>query len=110
MMLKEYLEHFGYHVTEARDGAEVLNEVYRNRPNLILMDIQMPKLDGMEAILRLRADPNFESVPIVAVTALAMPGDRERVLIAGANEYISKPFRLQEMMKIVKSFLNPAPS
>ncbi len=71
LMLKEYLEHFGYHVIEARDGVEVLDMVHRYYPDLILMDIQMPKLDGVEAILRLRADPKFESVPIVAVEVKA---------------------------------------
>jgi len=69
------------------------------------MDIQMPVMDGLEATRRLRSDLRFASVPIIALTALAMPGDRERCLEAGANEYMSKPVRLKELRKVIENFL-----
>jgi CheY-like chemotaxis protein len=74
-------------------------------PDIILMDIQMPKMDGLEAIRRLRAATKSVSVPIIAVTALAMPGDRERCLEAGANEYISKPVSLKGLVKTINTLL-----
>ncbi len=70
-------------------------------PDLILMDIQMPKMDGLEATRRLRSDPRFRSTPIVALTALAMPGDKERCLEAGVNEYLSKPVSLKLLATMI---------
>lgn len=65
----------------------------------------MPEMDGLEAIRRLRTTPKFDSVPIIALTALAMPGDRERCLAAGANEYMSKPVRLKMLVKMIRELL-----
>jgi CheY-like chemotaxis protein len=72
------------------------------------MDIQMPALDGLEAIRRLRVDPRFDSTPIIALTALAMPGDRERCLEAGASEYMSKPVSLKMLIKTISDLLKLA--
>jgi CheY-like chemotaxis protein len=69
------------------------------------MDIQMPNLDGLEATRRLRADPQFRTVPIIALTALAMPGDRERCLAAGATDYITKPVSLKKLTRIIDKYL-----
>jgi len=75
------------------------------QPDLILMDIQMPGVDGLEATRHLRANPRFASTPIIALTALAMSGDRERCLLAGANEYMSKPVGLKELTKRIEDLL-----
>jgi CheY-like chemotaxis protein len=72
------------------------------------MDIQMPELDGLEATRRIRAIPELAQVPIIAVTALAMPGDRERCLEAGANEYLSKPLRLRELAEVIERLMDKA--
>jgi CheY-like chemotaxis protein len=72
------------------------------------MDIQMPGVDGLEAIQRIRADSDLAGIPIIALTALAMPGDRERCLAAGANEYVSKPVRLRTLLNAVETHLPAA--
>ncbi len=74
-------------------------------PDLILMDIQMPVMDGLAAISQLRLDPSFVDVPIIALTALAMEGDRDRCLAAGANEYISKPIKLKQLDTVMQKLL-----
>lgn len=102
MVVRDYLEHYGYQVFVARNGREVLANVQEISPHLILMDIQMPELDGFEATRTLRSMPGFATVPIIALTAFAMPGDRERCLEAGMDEYLSKPVNLQLLLKMVR--------
>jgi len=106
MMIKDYLEVAGYNVTTAQDGVDGIEKAHLIRPDLILMDIQMPRLDGIEATKKLRADPRFKYIPIIALTALAMPSDRERCLEAGMDEYISKPVNLKALVKIVNKCLS----
>ena len=101
----EYLEDHGYEVVVAHDGLEAIERAQTTHPDLILMDIQMPSLDGLEATRRLRADPRFATTPIVALTALAMPGDQERCLEAGADEYMSKPVNLKLLLQTVERLL-----
>lgn len=105
MILGDYLEGKAYHMIYARNGEEALEKAKAALPDLILMDIQMPVLDGLEATRRLRADPRFASVPIIALTALAMRGDRERCLEAGATEYISKPVNLKQLIEMINHLL-----
>jgi CheY-like chemotaxis protein len=105
MMLGEYLESRGYEVIIARDGLEALAKAEDILPHLIIMDIQMPEMDGLEAIQHLRADPRFISTPVIALTALAMSGDRERCLEAGANEYMSKPVSLKTLAEKIQEIL-----
>jgi signal transduction histidine kinase/CheY-like chemotaxis protein len=107
MMLQDYLESAGYKVVVAEDGLEGIEQAKRTHPDLILMDIQMPRIDGFEATRRLRSDPEFEYTPIIALTALAMPNDRERCLAAGMDEYISKPVNLKRLLKIIQGCLTP---
>jgi CheY-like chemotaxis protein len=105
LTLKDYLESYGHKILTAHDGAEAIEIAAATHPDLILMDIQMPVMDGLEAIRRLRAAGESASVPIIALTALAMPGDRERCLEAGANEYISKPVSLKILRQKIMSLL-----
>jgi signal transduction histidine kinase len=105
LTIGEYLESHGYEVMNAQDGLQAIEMAEKINPKLILMDIQMPALDGLEAIRRLRKNPRFASTPIIALTALAMPGDRERCLEAGANEYMSKPVSLKALVKTMDDLL-----
>ena len=86
----------------ARNGEDAIAQVKRNNLDLILMDIQMPKMNGLDAIRHIRADRTVTQIPIIALTAFAMPGDRDRCLQAGANEYLSKPVRLKTLVHTIK--------
>jgi PAS domain S-box-containing protein len=102
----DYLRDLGCVVVVAGDGQEALELAATTRPALILMDIQLPKMDGLEATRRLRAMPDFAATPIIALTALAMPGDRERCLAAGASAYLTKPFSLRELLALMRDLLH----
>ncbi len=103
--INEYLERIGYQVIIARNGQEAISIAEESSPDIILMDIQLPVMDGLEATRQLRNNPRFASTPIIALTALAMPGDRERCLAAGANEYISKPVSLKQLGNAISKLL-----
>jgi CheY-like chemotaxis protein len=107
MMIQDYLENNGLQVITAQDGVEGIEQAKLMHPDLILMDIQMPRIDGFEATKRLRDDPEFKHTPIIALTALAMPNDRELCLAAGMDEYISKPVNLKALLKIIQDCLPP---
>ncbi|MGE5461702.1 MAG: PAS domain S-box protein, partial [Syntrophothermus sp.] len=107
MMLIDYLEMVGYRMVTAQDGIDGLAQAKLSHPDLILMDIQMPRLDGFETTQKLRSDPEFKETPIIALTALAMPNDRQRCLDAGMDEYISKPVNLRALTKTIQKFLTP---
>jgi CheY-like chemotaxis protein len=105
MMVTDYLEMAGYKIITAQDGVDGITQAKLGHPNLILMDIQMPRMDGFETTEKLRADPEFKNIPIIALTALAMSNDRERCLEAGMDEYISKPVNLKALVKMIRQFL-----
>jgi CheY-like chemotaxis protein len=100
-----YLESKGYRVAVARNGMQAVSMVEELRPDLILMDIQMPAMDGLTAIKTIRSTEYAAATPIIALTALAMLGDRERCIEAGANEYVSKPVSLKRLVQLIDSFL-----
>jgi CheY-like chemotaxis protein len=92
-------------VQRAAGGAEAIEVAIRSYPDLVLMDVQMPGMDGLEATQRLRAIPALEFTPIIAFTALAMPGDKERCLEAGMDDYLVKPMGLKELQRSVISWI-----
>jgi CheY-like chemotaxis protein len=104
-MLTDYLVRLGYRVTVARTGTEALQHAREEQPALIVMDMQMPGMDGMEATRRIREDSALAALPIIALTALAMPGDDERFLAAGANDYLSKPVDLKKLVQAIEKHL-----
>src|SRR5690606_27576855 len=101
----EYLKAKGYAVLVARNGREAVDLAIQKQPNLILMDIQMPTMNGLDAIQEIRTVSHLAHTPIIAVTALAMRGDRERCLAAGANDYLSKPVSLKKLLETVQAHL-----
>ena len=103
--IREYLHDRGYTVTIASDGYEVLTMVDNVHPDLILMDIQMPRFDGLVTIRRLRALPAYATLPIIALTALAMPGDEARCLEAGATAYMSKPVSMRALGQMIQQLI-----
>ena len=102
---REYLEAKGYRVLVARQGVEAIAQAQAQHPVLILMDVQMPGMDGLEAIRRIRMDDACKTTPIIALTALAMTGDRERCLAAGADDYLSKPVQLRTIAERIAALL-----
>ncbi len=104
-MLSTYLRIRGCEVLTAKNGAEAIALAKEHLLDVILMDVQMPEMDGLEATRRLRADPALRFTPIVALTALAMPGDRERCLEAGMDDYLSKPMGLKELHRTLTQWV-----
>src|SRR5258708_11691548 len=98
----------GWQVVTATDGEAGLEAVARERPDLVLCDVQMPKLDGFGVIARLKADKALRSIPVVAVTALAMVGDRERAFAAGFDGYVAKPIEPEKFLGSLHEFLPEA--
>ncbi len=103
-----YLMAYEYNVVLAKNGEEGVAKAKKHRPDIILMDIQMPVMDGLEAIRLIRSDKNLVSVPIIALTARAMQGDQDRCLKAGANQYLSKPLELEQLVDMIGYLLNYA--
>jgi len=104
-MLVDFLQSRSFRVVVARNGEEAIERAREDRPALILMDVQMPGVDGLEATRRIRADTELKPIPIIALTALAMPGDRENCLAIGANDYLSKPLSLEGLAQAIEQQL-----
>ena len=105
LFVKDYLEVSGFSVSVAMDGIDGVAKSKTLIPDLILMDIQMPGMDGFESLRQIRQDPHTRHIPVIAVTALAMMGDKERCLKAGFNEYISKPMSLKNLSQTIDKLL-----
>ena len=105
-ILKVPLERAGYDVNVARQGLEALQKVKEKRPDLIILDILMPLMDGFKVARFLKFDKRFKDIPIIVLTSRATEGERKMGEKVGANEYLFKPFRLPHVMDMVKRYLN----
>ena len=104
-ILRDLLGNAGYDLVEAENGQEALAAVARQRPDLILMDIQLPVMDGYEATRRLKSDPGTKSIPIIVVTSYALSGDETKARAAGCDDYVTKPFSPRQLLAKVREFL-----
>lgn len=103
-LVRRTLERRGYDIIEAEDGESGLAMVQELKPPLILLDIGLPKMDGMEVVGRIKADAELRDIPVIAITASAMQGDRERFLAAGCDDYLSKPLQVLELIDKVNQY------
>jgi CheY-like chemotaxis protein len=104
-LLRIVLERAGYDVIEAGDGETAVDRARTGNPDLILLDLQMPKLDGYGVLAALRSDERFRTLPVLALTASAMSGDRERIMAAGFTDYLSKPAGPDKVREVVARLL-----
>ena len=104
-ILRDLLASTDYEVMEAENGEEALAAVARQRPDLILMDIQLPILDGYEATRRIKADPALRSIPIIAVTSYALSGDEEKARSAGCDDFVPKPYSPRQLLAKIRQYL-----
>jgi two-component system, cell cycle response regulator DivK len=104
-ILRDLLGNAGYELTEAENGEEAIAAVAKRRPDLILMDIQLPIIDGYETTRRIRTNPDLKSVPIIAVTSYALAGDEGKARAAGCDGYVSKPYSPRELLAKVRTYL-----
>ena len=104
-LLRDLLQRFGYEILEALDGEQGVKLAGEKMPDLILMDIMMPKMDGLEATRIIKADTKTKHIPIIALTSYAMKGDREKTVEAGCDGYIAKPIDIKEVLKAIEHYL-----
>jgi len=104
-LIRMTLKHHGYSLLEATAGDEALKIVNREKPDLIIMDIQLPMMDGLEVTRKLRETPAFSHIPIIAITAYAMKGDEDRIVRAGCDAYLSKPINTRQLPEVVAKML-----
>ncbi len=103
-LVRKVLVSRGYNVEEAADGVEGLQKIRELRPDVVLLDISLPRMDGIEVIKHVREDPELWNIPVIALTASAMVGDRERFLAAGCDDYLSKPVRMTVLLERVHHY------
>jgi two-component system cell cycle response regulator DivK len=104
-IIRDLLQSVGYQLIEAADGAAGVRLAKEERPDLILMDIQLPVLDGYEATRRIKADPELRPIPIVVVTSYALSGDDAKARTAGCDAYVAKPFSPRALLATIRKFL-----
>jgi two-component system, cell cycle response regulator DivK len=104
-ILRDLLASAGYEMSEAENGEDALTEVAKQRPDLILMDIQLPIMDGYEATRRIKSDPKTRAIPIIVVTSYALSGDETKAREAGCDAYVTKPYSPRALLAKIKEFL-----
>ena len=105
-ILRDLLRAAGYEVIDAVNGADGIAMVEAERPALVLMDIQMPVMDGYEATRRLKSNPALAAIPVIAVTSYALSGDEAKARAAGCDGYVTKPFSPRQLLVVIKRFLD----
>jgi two-component system, cell cycle response regulator DivK len=104
-VLRTLLAGSGYETIEASDGQAGVAKAKSEQPDLILMDIQLPVIDGYEATRQIKADPNLKATPIIAVSSYAMKGDEEKARAAGCEHYITKPYSPMQLLRVIRGYL-----
>jgi two-component system, cell cycle response regulator DivK len=104
-ILRDFLTASGYDIVEAVDGGEGVAKARSQRPDLILMDIQLPVLDGYEATRQIKADPDLAETPVIAVSSFAMKGDEEKARASGCDGYVTKPYSPVKLLGMIRGFL-----
>ncbi len=107
-ILRDLLQSVGYELVEAVNGEEALAIAMEHKPDLILMDIQLPIVDGYEATRRIKAEPALRGIPVIAVTSYALSGDEEKAREAGCDDYVTKPFSPRDLLAKVQAYLPAA--
>ncbi len=105
-LFNDLLEAHGYQTLQTGDGMEALAIAREHRPDLILMDIQLPEISGLEVTKWIKEDDNLKSIPVIAVTAFAMKGDEEKIREGGCEAYLAKPISVQNFLETVRRFLD----
>ena len=104
-LFNDLLEAFGYRTVKTRDGRQALPLAREHKPDLIVMDIQLPEVSGLEITDRLKKDPALSAIPVVAVTAFAMRGDEQKIMAAGCDAYLSKPISVTTFLETIRKFI-----
>jgi len=108
-ILRDLLTHAGYEIVEAADGEQALVAAAARRPDLILMDIQLPVLDGYEATRRIKADPSLRAIPVIVITSYALSGDENKAREAGCDDYVAKPYSPRQLLAKIQQYLPRSP-
>jgi two-component system cell cycle response regulator DivK len=104
-IVRQLLSRTGYRLVEASDGEGALDLVREPRPDLVLMDVQLPRMSGLDATRALRADPATADLPVIVVTSFALSGDDQRAMAAGASAYLAKPYIPRDLLAMIRKFL-----
>ena len=104
-ILRDLLGNAGYEMIEAEDGEQALVQAAKHRPDLILMDIQLPLMDGLEATRRLKADPALRAIPVIVATSYALSGDEAKARAAGCDAYVAKPYSPRALLAKMREYL-----
>lgn len=108
LLMADILKYRGYEVLEAEDGEKGIKMAMEHKPDLILLDMQMPVMDGFSFIKNIKNTPELENIKLIAVTSFAMKGDKEKILQTGADDYLSKPIDTRQLPKIVEKYIGTA--
>lgn len=106
-LFRDLLEANGYDTYETKEGIEAISLTRNVMPDLIIMDIQLPEISGLDITKKIKADGQISHIPVVAVTAFAMKDDEEKIMAAGCEAYLSKPIAIDDFLKTIRSFLDP---